>query len=243
MKHIELSDVSFIDSHRIVLDGVTAAFKHDRLTAILGSSGSGKSTLLQLILGIIRPTSGDIVIDGERRSFPLSTRQRFKFGYVIQGNGLFPHLTVAENIALPGKIAKLSAKASNERVEMLLELGGLHRESRNRFPYQLSQPEQLKVLICRAYFPDPDALLMDEPFSAIPPAERAMLQKEFVHFQKAYPRTVLLVTHDLAEACQLADDILILDQGKVQQFGPRQKVLQRPANLRVQHVLQAALSS
>jgi len=243
MKHIELSNVSFIDGNRIVLDSVTAAFKHDRLTAILGRSGSGKSTLLQLILGIIQPTSGDIIVDGERRTYPLSTRQRFKFGYVIQGNGLFPHLTTSENISLPGKIAKLSTKASNERVDMLLELGGLPRDSRSKFPYQLSQAEQLKVLICRAYFPDPDVLLMDEPFTPLQSSIRKTLRKEFLHFQKTYPRTVLLVTHDLEEARQLADDILILDQGRVHQLGTRQKVLQNPASLEVQHVLQAAIGT
>ncbi len=239
MKHIDLSNVSFIHGDRVVLDDITASFKRDRVTAILGRSGSGKSTLLQLILGIIRPTSGSITVDGEIRTYPLSTRQRFKFGYIIQGNGLFPHLTTAENIAIPGKIAKLGAKASNARVDMLLDLAGLRHDTRNKFPYQLTQAEQLKVLLCRAYFPDPDVLLMDEPFSAVPPAVRKTVQREFLHLQKKYPRTVLLITHELAEASQLADDILILDQGKVQQFGSRQKVLQSPANLQVQHVLQA----
>jgi osmoprotectant transport system ATP-binding protein len=239
MKHIELSEVSFSHGTYPVFDGLTAGFDRNRVTAILGRSGSGKSTLLQLILGIVRPNGGSIIIDGVARTYPISTSDRFRFGYVIQGNGLFPHLTVAENISLPGRIAKVSDKASSARVDMLLDLGGLGCEVRNKFPYQLSPAEQLRVLICRAYFPDPEVLLMDEPFASVSPATRRMLQEEFLGFQRSYPRTVLLVTHDLEEARRLADDILILDEGKVQQFGTRQMVLQRPANLNVQHVLQA----
>lgn len=239
MKHIELSDLSFANGDHTILNGVTAGFTRNHVTAILGRSGSGKSTLLQLILGIIRPDHGTISINGVARSYPLSARERFKFGYVIQGNGLFPHLTVRENISLPGKIAKLASKASNVRVDMLMNLAGLDGDSRKKFPYQLTIGEQLKVLICRAYFPDPDVLLMDEPFSSVEPGTRAILQKEFSQFQQTYPRTVLLVTHDLSEARSLADDILILDQGKVQQIDSRRKVLKSPANLSVQHVLQA----
>lgn len=239
MKHLELLDVSFSNGEHAILDGVTAGFTRNRVTAILGRSGSGKSTLLQLILGIIQPERGNIVVDGKTRTYPLTTRQRFKFGYVIQGNGLFPHLTVAENISLPGRIVKLGARAANTRVELLLERAGLEGDIRSRFPYQLSPAQQLRVLLCRAYFPDPDVLLMDEPFSSIDSRIRDNLYKEFLHFQRSYPRTVLLVTHDLTEARGLADDILILDHGKVQQYGTKVKVLERPANLSVQHVLQA----
>jgi osmoprotectant transport system ATP-binding protein len=239
MKHIELLDVSFSNNEHSILDGITASFAGNRVTAILGRSGGGKSTLLQLILGIIPPERGKILINGVTRTYPLTTRQRFKFGYIIQGNGLFPHLTVAENISLPGRIAKLGTTASGARVDLLLNMAGFESGAGNRFPYQLSAAQQLRVLICRAYFPDPDVLLMDEPFNSIDGKTRDELQKEFLRFQRIYPRTVILVTHDLSEARRLADDILILDHGKVQQFGTKQKVLQQPANLSVKHVLQA----
>ena len=242
-RHIELSDVTFGYDDGPVLENVSASFARGHTTAILGRSGSGKSTLLQLILGLISPTRGEIRVDGKPRVYPLSPQERFQFGYVIQGNGLFPHLTVAENISLPGRMASVSSAVSGARVRHLLKLAGLTSNCQNKFPYQLSPGEQMRVLICRAYFPDPPVLLMDEPFRTLEPSERKQLQLEFLTFQRKYPRTVLLVTHDLDEAQTLAEDILVLDHGRVQQAGQRQSVLQQPANLNVQHVLQAALTT
>jgi osmoprotectant transport system ATP-binding protein len=241
--HIELSDVTFGYGDGLVLNHVSAAFARGRTTAILGRSQSGKSSLLQLVLGLISPGSGEILVDGIPRTYPLSAKDRFQFGYVIQGNGLFPHLTVSENISLPGRMANVPSAISGARVRHLLRLTSLPAACQGKFPYQLSRGEQMRVLICRAYFPDPPVLLMDEPFRFLRVDERKQLQLEFLAFQRRYPRTVLLVTHDLAEAKMLADDILVLDHGYVQQAGPSQSVLFQPANIEVKHVLQAALGS
>jgi osmoprotectant transport system ATP-binding protein len=241
--HIELSHVSFAYGDCTVLEDVSAVFKRNRTTAILGRTQSGKSTLLQLVLGVLCPDGGNIRLDGKVRMYPVTAQERFQFGYVIQGNGIFPHLTVGENISLPGRMANINSAVSTARVRRLLNLAGLSSRCQGKFPYQLSRAEQMRVLICRAYFPDPPVLLMDEPFRSLEPAERKELQHELLAFQKLYPRTVLLVTHDLEEAKILADDILVLDNGHVQQTGQQQNVILHPANLSVQHVLQAALTT
>jgi osmoprotectant transport system ATP-binding protein len=238
MKKIELSAVSYAYGAKMALRDISVAFAADKITAVMGRSGSGKSTLLQLILGLMQPDSGRVAIEGRPHSYPLSARERFRFGYVIQGNGLFPHLTVSENISLPGKITRLKSQSTRERVSFLLDMAGLDGSCAGKFPYQLSTTEQLRVAISRAYFLDPPVLLMDEPFNSLEADCRRDFQLELLRFQKMYPRTILLVTHDLAEAQLLADDIVMLDAGRVQQTGPKQKVLTRPANLQVRHLLQ-----
>jgi osmoprotectant transport system ATP-binding protein len=238
MKKIELSRVSYRYGAQAALDDISVGFTANKVTAVMGRSGSGKSTLLQLVLGLLHPDAGHVAMDGKPLTYPLSAQERFKSGYVIQGNGLFPHLTVHENISLPGKITKLRSQYARSRVPFLLKMAGLDASCATKFPYQLSSSEQLRVAISRAYFLDPPILLMDEPFSSLEAGHRRELQKEFLRFQREFPRTILLVTHDLAEARLLADDILILNAGRVQQVGGCRDVLRRPANLHVQHVLQ-----
>lgn len=241
MKKIELSGISYAHGLHPALENISVEFSENRITAIMGRSGSGKSTMLQVILGLIRPDAGQVMVDNKPHSYPLSARERFRFGYVIQGNGLFPHLTVHENISLPGKVTRLNNKQARSRVNFLLEMAGLDRSCANKFPYQLSTGEQLRVAISRAYFLDPPILLMDEPFTGLDGKSRKEVHHELMVFQRNYPRTILLVTHDLAEAQLLADDILVLDRGRVQQIGVKQKVLHRPANLHVRHVLQESM--
>lgn len=242
MKKIELSGVSCYHGGKAALQDISVAFSENKITCIMGRSGSGKSTLLQVILGLVRPDSGEVLIGNKPHVYPLSARERFRFGYVIQGNGLFPHLTVHENISLPGRITRLNDRRARTRTNFLLEMAGLDSSFAGKFPYQLSAGEQLRVCICRAYYLDPPVLLMDEPFDSLGSAIRKEIQLELLRFQKQYPRTILLVTHDIEEATLLADDILVLDAGHVQQIGAGRDVLQRPANLRVRHLLQETLT-
>src|SRR5688572_19268925 len=191
MKKIEVSAVSYTYGAKIALRDISVAFAAEKVTAVMGRSGSGKSTLLQLILGLMQPDTGRIAIEGKPHAYPLSARERFRFGYVIQGNGLFPHLTVSENISLPGKITRLKSQSTRGRVSFLLDMAGLDVSCATKFPYQLSTTEQLRVAISRAYFLDPPVLLMDEPFSSLEPDYRQDMQLELLRFQKLYPRTIL----------------------------------------------------
>jgi osmoprotectant transport system ATP-binding protein len=243
MSHIELCGVSFAHGDRLLFNNLNLSFARNRVTAILGHSGAGKSTLLRLVLGLHSPDNGRVLIAGLPRQYPTSIQDRFRFGYVIQGNGLFPHLTVSENISLPGRMTGLSLRVSAVKVRSLMKIARLPLACYNKFPYQLSNIEQMRVLICRAYFLDPPVLLMDEPFGSLDTDLRRGLHLEFQQMQRNYPRTVLIVTHDRAEAELLADDVLVLDSGRVQQFGPTHDVLQHPANANVQHVLQATASA
>jgi len=241
MNKIELAGVSYRYGAQAALNDISVGFSENKITALMGRSGSGKSTLLQVVLGLLQPDSGQVAIDGKPLHYPLSAKERFRSGYMIQGNGLFPHLTVHENISLPGKIMKLPSRRAKTRVPFLLDMVGLDVSCAGKFPYQLSSTEQLQVAISRAYFLDPPILLLDEPFSSLEPDRRTEMHNKFLYFQKKFPRTILLVTHDLAEARLVADDILILNRGGVQQIGTSRDVLQRPANLHVRHVLQEAV--
>jgi osmoprotectant transport system ATP-binding protein len=239
MSHIELCGVSFAHGDRPVFEKVNLSFTRNRVTAILGRSGSGKSTLLQIVLGLLAPASGHVLIDGLPRLYPTSLLDRSKFGYVIQGNGLFPHLTVSENISLPGRMTGLPLHALSAKVRALMDRLRLHDGCCDKFPYQLSTVEQMRVLICRAYFLDPPVLLMDEPFGTLDTELRRRLQLEFQEMQRNFPRTVLMVTHDRSEAERNADEVLVLDNGQVQQFATTKRVIQQPANSTVKEVLQA----
>lgn len=243
METIQLQRVSYTYGNRVVLNDISVGFATNSITCIMGRSGSGKSSLLQAILGLIRPEEGQILINNKAHTYPLSARARLRFGYMIQGNGLCPHLTVAENISLHAKLIRLKSHHIRDRVSHLLEMAGLDQSYAGKFPYQLSTSEQLRVAISRAYFLDPPVLLLDEPFASIDADARKELHLEFLKFQRAYPRTVLLVTHDVAEARLLADDILIMDSGAVQQVGNKDRVLMRPANLSVKHVLQESVTA
>ena len=201
------------------------------LLCLVGPSGCGKTTILRMINRLIEPTSGRIMVDGEdvSRSNPVWLRRRI--GYVIQQVGLFPHQTVAANVATVPRLLRWNRKRTRARVRELLELVGLDPdEVAGRYPRELSGGQQQRVGVARALAADPPVLLMDEPFSAIDPVARGRLQAEFLRLQAEIRKTVVFVTHDLAEAVRLGDRIAVLRRGGVlEQLDSPARVLGAPA--------------
>jgi osmoprotectant transport system ATP-binding protein len=207
-----------------VLDGQTCM--------LVGTSGSGKTTLLRMVNRLIEPTSGEIVIDGKNilEENPILLRRRI--GYVIQQVGLFPHMTIAENVRVTAEIAGgWSKQKLANRVDELLDLVGLPpAEYRSRFPRQLSGGQQQRVGLARALATDPAILLMDEPFGALDAITRARMQEELLRVQRDVHKTILFVSHDMEEAFKLGDQIAVLSEGKLIQLGTPVELLANPEN-------------
>jgi osmoprotectant transport system ATP-binding protein len=199
---------------------------------LVGTSGSGKTTLLRMINRLIEPTSGEILIDGKNilEENPILLRRRI--GYVIQQVGLFPHMTIAENIRITADIAGGWTKERLAgRADELLELVGLPPDQyRKRYPRQLSGGQQQRVGLARALATDPAILLMDEPFGALDAITRARLQDELLRIQRDVRKTIIFVSHDIEEAFKLGDEIAVMHDGKLQQLGTPVNLLAKPAN-------------
>jgi osmoprotectant transport system ATP-binding protein len=243
MNEVELIGVSNRYGDYRALDNVSIGFRKGKITVVIGRSGSGKSTLLKSINGLVRPSQGKIFIAGQPLDYDNISPQRRQIGYVVQGNGLFPHLTVEENITLPSLVA--GQKTRRELVggaSDLLHLTRLPETYANRYPSELSGGEQQRVALCRALFLNPPVLLMDEPFGALDQITRRDINNSILELQKLSNLTIIIVTHDVAEAARLADDLVVLERGKVQQFDSREKVMQAPANAMVRDLIQASLN-
>lgn len=219
---------------------VSLCVPEGRLVVFLGPSGCGKTTLLKMTNRLIEPTSGTIRLDGAdiRRSEATALRRRM--GYVIQQVGLFPHMTVAQNVAVVPELLGWPRERIDDRVDELLALVGLPPgEYRRRYPAQLSGGQQQRVGLARALAADPEVLLMDEPFGAIDAITRGSLQEEILRLQQRLRKTVLFVTHDVDEALRLADAIAVLRAGELVQYGAPCELLSRPANDFVRELLRA----
>lgn len=224
-----------------VLHDVSLSFPALQITAIIGRSGSGKSTLLRTINGLVTPTSGRVLLDGRDFRIAQAQAERLNMGYVVQGVGLFPHLTVEKNIAIASRLIPVLFE-TEARVRELLERVGLPSHYRSKYPRELSGGEQQRVGICRALFLDPPVLLMDEPFSALDPITRTELQQEVLRLQHARARTVVFITHDMREAQKLADHVAVLEGGTVIQTGPAAEVIERPQHPVVRQLIEASLA-
>jgi osmoprotectant transport system ATP-binding protein len=196
---------------------------------LLGPSGCGKTTLL-MINRLIEPTSGRIFVDGTEIHDLPATQLRRRIGYVIQQTGLFPHMRIAENIAVVPRLLGWDEAKISARIDELLSLVGLPLDYRERYPRQLSGGEQQRVGIARALAADPKIVLMDEPFSAIDAITRSRLQDELRAIQQKVHKTILFVTHDVEEALKLADRIVVMQSGSVVQYDTPLTVLSQPAN-------------
>jgi osmoprotectant transport system ATP-binding protein len=210
---------------RVALGPVELAVPRAQTVALLGPSGSGKSTLLRVLLGLIRPDEGSVGFDGA----PPDRAARLRMGTVIQEGGLFPHLTARDNVALmPRQLGWPSARV-DERVAALAELARLPADALARYPAQLSGGQRQRVALMRALALDPEALLLDEPLGALDPLIRAELQDELREIFAGLGKTVIFVTHDLAEAAFFAGRIVLLADGAIVQDGPIAALLERPA--------------
>lgn len=228
---IAFQNVSVGYKDKTVLFDINMTIESGEFVVLIGSSGGGKTTLLKSINKLNPLSSGDILIDGKSiRDIPDNTLRR-SIGYVIQDGGLFPHLTVAENIALLLKITGTPPEKLQERITTLLNMVNLEPGVfMNSYPCQLSGGQKQRVGVARAFAADPDIILMDEPFSALDPVTRAELQNEVVKLQKQFKKTIVFVTHDMDEAVKMADRICIIQNGKIAQFDKPEEILKHPAN-------------
>jgi len=198
---------------------------------LIGPSGCGKTTTMRMVNRLIEPTSGRILVDGTDVTELKPEVLRRRLGYAIQSVGLFPHLSVAENIGVVPKLLGWDAPRMAARAEELLSLVGLDpAEYARKYPRQLSGGEAQRIGVARALAADPPALLMDEPFGAVDPLTRERLQAEFSRIQRELGKTVIFVTHDIDEAIRLADRIAIMREGRLEQYDTPETVLDRPAN-------------
>lgn len=212
-----------------VLNEVTFTIKSGSLVAVIGESGCGKTTLLKMINRLIKPTSGTISIDGKSINSMDEVALRRSIGYVIQQTGLFPHMTVKENIELIPKLEKRAAADIEKNTEQLMQMVGLDcNEFLHRYPTELSGGQQQRVGVARAFAIDPNIILMDEPFSALDPMTRSDLQDELVQLQAKLKKTIVFVTHDMDEAIKIADMICIMKDGDVLQYDTPENILNNP---------------
>ncbi len=212
---IDLAEVTkrFPNEEHPAVDHVSFQVEPGSLIVLLGPSGCGKTTLLKMINRLYEPTSGQIHIGGTEIHDLPATELRRRIGYVIQQVGLFPHMTIEQNIAVVPRLEGWDRQRIDERINNLLETVGLPRAYRQRYPRQLSGGEQQRVGLARALAADPAILLMDEPFAAIDAITRASLQEELLRIQQKVHKTILFVTHDVEEALRLADKILVMRAG------------------------------
>jgi osmoprotectant transport system ATP-binding protein len=199
------------------------------VNVLLGPSGSGKSTLLRLVAGLARPGTGEVAVGGQVVSPETIGALRRRIGYVIQEGGLFPHMTARANVALPARQAGWSPRRIDGRLDELCELTSFPRDGLARFPVQLSGGQRQRVSLMRALMLEPSLLLLDEPLGALDPMIRAELRRDLLRIFRTLESTVVLVTHDLAEAEHFADVVILMRDGRIVQAGTMRDLVERPA--------------
>ncbi len=228
---IEFQNISKSYDGVLAIDGLNLHIAKGELVVLIGPSGSGKSTALKLINRMLDHDSGRILFDGQEiYSFDVRDLRR-RMGYAIQSVGLFPHWTVARNIATVPQLLGWSRERMAQRISELLTLFGMAPELfRDRYPHQLSGGQQQRVGVARALAADPAVLLMDEPFGALDPVTRSALQMELKRIHQTSGKTIVLVTHDIDEALLLANKIVLLHRGRIEQIGSPLELLSNPAS-------------
>ncbi len=239
---IEIQGVSKAYGQNAVLQSIDLTIPAGQTTVFIGQSGCGKSTILRLIIGLIQADSGSVYFEGNRVTPEVVISLRRKMGYVIQEGGLFPHLTAYDNVALMARYLRWSDERIKERLNELVELTHFPSEGLESFPVQLSGGQQQRVSLMRALMLDPDVLLLDEPLGALDPMIRADLQVDLKRIFQALGKTVVLVTHDIAEAGFFGDVITLLRDGRVLQKGTLEELIQSPSNAFVTRFINAQRS-
>jgi len=235
---IELENLSKHYGDLAAVDGLDLHVARGELLVLLGGSGCGKTTTLKMINRLIEPSAGTVRIAGEDTSALAAPQLRRRIGYAFQQIGLFPHLDVAENVAITPRLLDWPEDRVRERVDALLRLVELDPETfRNRWPAQLSGGQQQRVGLARAFAAEPEVVLLDEPFGAVDPITRDRLQRWFQAVRRELGLTAVFVTHDVVEALLLGDRIAVLDAGRLLQVGSPDALLQHPAHEKVAELM------
>ncbi|MFS2151608.1 ABC transporter ATP-binding protein [Rhizobium sp. Rhizsp42] len=237
MSMIDIRNVTKRYGDTTVVDNVSMTVEKGEITVIVGTSGSGKSTLIRMINRLVPMTSGEIRVGGRNVADVPETELRRNIGYVIQGNGLFPHRTVAQNIATVPQLLGWERGRIDARVDELLGLFNLDPKSfARKYPHQLSGGEQQRVGVARALAAGPEVLIMDEPFGALDPVIRGKAQDDLLAIQKQFGTTIILVTHDMDEAFHLGNRIAVMRGGRLLQYSTPEKIITEPADPFVQQL-------
>ena len=225
---ISFKEVSKSYGDKKVLKNFNLNLSKGEFVTVIGSSGSGKTTTLKLINGLLKPDSGNIIINGEDIKNKNITEIRKNIGYVIQGIGLFPHMTVEKNISFVLDLDKNDKDATKRKVKELMKVVHLEEELINRYPRELSGGQKQRVGIARALAKEPDILLMDEPFGAVDEITRKSLQDEIIKIQKKLNMTIFFITHDIDEALKLGSIVIVMNKGKIEQMGTPKELKESP---------------
>jgi osmoprotectant transport system ATP-binding protein len=225
------------------VDDLSMEIYEGEIVVLVGPSGCGKTTTMKMVNRLIEPTSGRIFLEGEDVTRVNSDNLRRRIGYVIQQIGLFPHMTIADNIATVPKMLGWDKKRISDRIDELLDMVHIDQSYRNRYPKELSGGQRQRIGVARAMAADPPVMLMDEPFGAIDPITRDRLQDEFLRLQQEIRKTIVFVTHDIDEAIKMGDRIAILrTQSKIAQYDTPEKILTDPADDFVEDFIGAGAS-
>lgn len=236
---VQLSGVSKTFGTTAALQPLDLTFESARTTVLIGPSGCGKSTILRLIIGLLQPDSGTIELEGQPITSSNITALRHRIGYVIQDGGLFPHLTARQNVLLMSEHLRRDRDEMTTRVDELSALTRFPANALDRYPVELSGGQRQRVGLMRALALGPELLLLDEPLGALDPLVRAALQTDLKDIFARLGQTVILVTHDLAEAAYLGDQIVLMNAGRIEQQGTFADLRDRPANSFVSGFLNA----
>ena len=228
---IRLEEVTKVYGETTAVNKLSFEVAEGDICVLIGPSGCGKTTTLRMINRLVEPTSGSISVNGRDTRDIRPEQLRLSIGYAIQSVGLFPHMTVAQNIAVVPRLLNWDKTRIQKRVEELLSLVSMSVDAySNKYPFELSGGEAQRIGVARALAADPPVLLMDEPFGAVDPLTRERLQSQFLRIQQSLKKTVILVTHDLDEAIRMADRIAIMQSGELIQLDRPEIVLSKPAN-------------
>lgn len=227
---IRFDHVSKEYGEHVVLRDFCLDIAKGEFVTVIGSSGSGKTTMLKMINGLLAPTRGIVYVEGKDISKENQTLLRRNIGYVIQGIGLFPHMSVRKNIAyVPELLGRQEKKQIAGAVEKLIKMVGLEKEMLERYPAELSGGQRQRVGIARSLAANPEILLMDEPFGAVDEITRKMLQVEIARIHQELEVTIVFITHDIKEALKLGNRVLVMNNGRIEQVGTSEEIRNCPA--------------
>lgn len=236
---IEFKHVKKVYGEKVIIDDFNLKITPGEFLTVVGSSGCGKTTILKMISGLIIPDEGQVLVHDQCTQAVDLIELRRGIGYAIQGSVLFPHMTVAQNIAyVPNLLNKNDKKRTYEALSKWMKIVGLDEELIHRYPSELSGGQQQRVGIARALAASPDILLMDEPFGAVDEITRSTLQDEILRIHHQENITIIFVTHDINEALKLGSRVMVMDQGKVVQLASPREILEHPKTEFVRKLVQ-----